>query len=191
MSESPTAYQDSIWGEQDVQRGGPRRCPHCDEELAHPDRLRENDDVAVSEYTEAYRQHRRAHFAWGRDPAADTDGDGDPYLADYYGDGDDSHLPDDEEVAGVYNVEIRYEATMHATVVAPTEYAAKDRAKELRGTGEDLSGYVPEPEVTMEVHDDVTEQRQLTRGEIKESSDVDESESDQINYAERLPGWPW
>lgn len=194
---SADGFEPSLWDREEGNSDTvPKYCPHCGEQLAHPDNLRENDAIDASGYGKAYREHRAAHFNWGVDPA-EIHEDGDPYLADYY-DGieseDDSGLTldPDEEVAGVYDVSIHYEAVVRAKVVAADKGDARDRADQLRIDDEqDLTGYVPTAELTHKVHDDATELRRLTRGEIDASSDVDEDEDKGTNFADRLRGWPW
>lgn len=186
-------YETSVW---DRHEGNdeqvPEFCPHCGEQLAHPDDMKENDDLSRNPgFLAAYRKHRQAHYEWGVDPATVYPG-GDPYLDDYYDDNPGKGSRDkDEIVAKEFDVEIKYEATMRATVVAANESQAKERAQELRGHGKDLTGNVPEPHISLEVHDDVRERTELTRREVENSAEVDEDEEDGINYADRLPGWPW
>lgn len=193
---SAQGYEQSLWERiDDNEDKSPKYCPHCGEQLAHPDNLRENDDVDAAGRVSAYREHRATHFDWGVDPALVHEG-GDPFLADYYDGVETSDtgptLDPDEEVAGVYDVEICYEARMTARVVAADDHHAKDRAKDLRVKNEEcVGGWVPSAEITHELHDDAREAKRLTRGEIEHSSDIDEDEEDGINWADRLPGWPW
>lgn len=190
---SSTDYQESIWKRQEENdEKAPKYCPHCGEKLAHPDNLRENDDVKAVGRGSAYRKHRQAHYSWGIDPEGY---DGDPYLADYY-DGVEQDkgptLDPDEEVAGVYDVEINYEAVLRAKVVASDKGQARERAKDLRLDKEEcVGGWVPETEITHAMHETAREIKRLTRGEIEETSEVDEEEDSGVNYADRLPGWPW
>jgi hypothetical protein len=198
MSESPTSP--SVWNIHDENDDhAPKYCPHCGDEIAHPDSLRENEDISVSGRFGAYRQHRGAHFNWGVDPATIYP-DGDPYLADYYEmepEGEDGpSLDPHEEVAGIYQVEINYEAVLRATVVATNKHQAKERVENLKLNGDtDLNGNVPEPRVQHQLHDTTREMKKLTRKQIQESSDDGDGEDDEddggVNYAERLPGWPW
>lgn len=190
---SAQTYEQSIWERIDGNEDNhPEYCPHCGEKLAHPDNLRENDDIDVASRRGAYRAHRQAHYNWGVDPALVHEG-GDPFLADNYdGVGSDPVQDADEEVAGVYDVEVRYEAVMKARVVAVDGHQAKERAEDLRVmNGECVGGWVPSAEITHDLHDEAREVKRLTRGEIEESSDIDEDEDDGINWADRLPGWPW
>jgi hypothetical protein len=137
--------------------------------------------------------HRQAHFHWGIDPADSFNG-GDPFLADYYdGVEQDSGptLDRDEEVAGVFNVEINFEARATARVVAANESQAKEKAERLRLNNENcVGGWVPEASITHSLHETAREVKSLTRGEIADSEDVDE-DAEGINYADRLEGWPW
>lgn len=193
---SAEGFEPSIWDRQEGNSEAiPKYCPHCGEELAHPDNLRENDDIEAAGYGKAYREHRAAHFNWGVDPA-EIHEDGDPYLAKNYDGVQDGEggpkLDRDEEVAGVYDVDIRFEAVVRARVVAGDKGDARDRADQLRIDGEaDLDGWVPTAEITHKLHDEATEIRRLTRGEIDDSSEVNENEDKGINFADRLRGWPW
>jgi hypothetical protein len=194
-TQTSKTVQESLWdrheGNDEVH---PQYCPHCGEKLAHPDNLMDNDDLRAVSRTAAYRQHRQAHFEWGTDPA-DVFGGDDPYLANHYDGVEDSAgvtQDPEEEVAGVYDVEINYDAVLRARVVAADKHQAKDRAEDLALSNEEcVGGYVPSKEVTHQVHDRVREVQSLTRGEIEESSDVDEEEDSGINWAYRLLGWPW
>lgn len=193
MSAGP--FEPSVWDRHDGNSDyGPKYCPHCGDEMAHPENLKNNDDIDASGRQTAYRRHREAHYSWGVDPA-DQFRDGDPYLADYYDGLQTSEtgpkLDESEEVAGIYEVEINYEAVMRARVVAADKGQAKERAQLLRDEGEDLTGHIPTREVTHELHSRTDEIKRLTRGEIEDSSEVDEAEDSGINFAERLPGWPW
>jgi hypothetical protein len=184
----------SIWDRHDNNEAKiPRYCPHCGEQLAHPDDMKDNDDLDGNPgRTQAYRLHRQAHYGWGVDPAEVYYG-GDPYLADYYGDSTSTGptMDQDEVVAHAYEVTIHYEATLRTKVVAADEGHAKEKAQILRDSDTDLWGNVPTPEITHKIHDEVRESYELTRAEVEESADVDEDEDDGVNYAERLPGWPW
>lgn len=188
-------FEPSIWDRQGDNRAhGPKYCPHCGDKLAHPDNLRDNDAVDAWGRQAAYRRHREAHFSWGTDPAECFEC-GDPYLAKYYGgvETDDAGpvLDEDEEVAGIYDVEINYEAVARARVVAADKGQARKRADEIIEAEEDLTGRIPIREITHELHSSTREVEQLTRGEIQDTADIDEDEDDGFNLAERLPGWPW
>jgi hypothetical protein len=192
---SAEQFEPSVWRRhEDNSDRSPTYCPHCGDEIAHPENLRNNERIDAVSRESAYRRHREAHFGWGTDPA-DQFEDGDPFLADYYDgvetDGTGPTLDRNEEVAGIYEVEINYEAVMRARVVAADKGQAKERAQLLRDEAEDLTGHIPTREVTHELHDRTREIKRLSRGEIEDSSEVDEDEDSGINFAERLPGWPW
>ena len=197
-----TSWDPSIWNTPQKNPHNPKQCPHCRKDIAHPDDLANNEQIAASGRFEAYRQHRKAHYRWGIDPQT-IFRDGDPYLDAYYDsikiDGETTANPD-EEVAGVYDVTIKYEASLQAQVVAADKNQAKDKAKRLRGDKADLRGNVPTARTTHELHGDAHEVRRLTRREIQESADNSDpahehSDGDDtdtgVNFAERLPGWPW
>lgn len=183
---SAEGYQPSVWDDPENSAEAPKKCPHCGEELAHPDDLRDNDAIKAVGLFSAYRRHRQAHFPWGDDPTEDGEGwQQDPYLASAYS-GDMSALwePEDgpsgdpDEVVGhVYDVTISYETQLRATVVAPTESRAKDKAKDLEMFGEeDSTGSVPEKHVTHEIHGEARTRQDVTRSDER---------------AERMEGWPW
>lgn len=197
-----TTWDPSLWNSTTKPRN-PKHCPHCNQEIAHPSALGDNTDIAASTRFEAYRQHRKTHFNWGTDPETKSP-DGDPFLDAYYDslevEDTDQPVDPDEEVAGVYDVTVQYEAKMDARVVASDKHQAKQKAKRLRGEQKDLHGDVPTTRLTHELHSTTREVRQLTRGEIHDSDTDTETEgtktdtedsSDSINYADRLPGWPW
>jgi len=182
-----SGWDASLWGGPETDERAPKRCPHCDRELAHPDDLRANETIdAVGLFT-AYREHRQAHFGWGDDPRDHGDRYGDPYLGNYYDTARDAtYEPDDDGPAGdpdevvghVFDVDIRYEATVRGRVVAPDKQRAKEKVEDLRlADGEDLNGNVPVANVTMELHADTTEREAVHRAD----SDL----------AERMEGWPW
>jgi len=192
---SAEQFEPSVWNRHDGNSDyGPKYCPHCGAQIAHPDNLQDNDAIETSSRHAAYRRHRAAHFDWGTDPASQFDR-GDPFLDDYYDgvatSGTGPTLDEDEEVAGVYEVELNYEAVVRAKVVAADKGNAKEKAELLIDEGEDLNGHVPTRRITHQLHDRERELKRLTRGEIQATADIDEDEDDGINYAERLPGWPW
>lgn len=182
---SAGVLQKSIWEHPENSENAPKFCPHCGNELAHPDDLRDNDHIDAVGLFSAYQRHREAHFAWGDDPRQDGVGRGDPYLASHYA-GDKSAMwePDEgasgdpEEVVGhVYDVDIRYEATCRARVVAHSESRAKEKAEELRlGNSEDLCGDIVEAHIGQELHTYTTEVDDVLRAD---------------ELAERMEGWPW
>jgi len=165
----------------------PDFCPQCDKELAHENDLEQNDGIDCDDQSIALRRHRRTHAAPGPDPSKDWGEDDDPYLAETYSSGRGASDPDDvtevqgdpdEVVGGVYEVEINYTAMMRATVVAPNESRAKDKAQDLRLTGsEDFNDVVPEIMPQDTVHDTVYKQDDVHR--------------DETELAERMDGWPW
>lgn len=184
---SATGFQQSIWDDPENDPNKPKKCPHCDATLAHPDDLRDNDEIEARGLWSAYRRHREGHFEWGDDPTEDGRGDRDPYLGSYYsGDKDALREPEDDDGAGgdpdevvghVFHVDIRYEATARAKVVAPDERQAIKKAKEMRVMDEaDLDGNIPTAEVTMDLHGDAMELGDVTRDDDR---------------AERMEGWPW
>lgn len=185
-AESP-GYEDSLWSAPEMRDTEPKRCPHCDVPLAHPDDLKDNEDIDAYGLFSAYREHRQAHYAWGDDPRDHGEGTGDPYLGDYYDTSrdatwepdEDSPAGDPDEIVGhVYDVDIRHEATVRARVVAPSEQRAKEKAADLRVFGEeDLTGEVPEARLTHKLHTDTTEQKDVHRADT--------------DLAERMEGWPW
>jgi len=190
MSAVEHGYQDSLWGGPETKAERPKRCPHCDRELAHPDDLRDNDDIEARGLFSAYRAHRRAHFEWGDDPRDDGERYGDPYLGNYYDndrdatwepdeeDEDDTHGDPKEVVGHVYDVELKKEATVRARVVAPDERTAKEKADELHLMDEpDLNGHVPTAELTMDLHEGAFELKDVHRADT--------------DLAERMEGWPW
>lgn len=180
-------WNESVWTGPEKEDTAPKRCPHCDRPLAHPDDLRNNENIEAVGLYSAYREHRQAHFSWGDDPRDHGVEYGDPYLGNYYDTSRDATWePDEDEPAGdpdevvghVYDVDIRYEATVRARVVAHNEQQAKEKADELRFTGqEDLTGTIPEAELTMQLHTDTTEQKDVHRADT--------------DLAERMEGWPW
>lgn len=185
MSAEPLSS--SVWDDPQNDPTRPKTCPHCDATLAHPDDIRDNEEIEARGLWSAYRRHREAHFAWGDDPSEDGSGDKDPYLGSYYsGDKDALWEPDedddvggdpDEIVGHVYQVDIRHEATVRATVVAPDERRAAEKVEEMRLHDEaDIHGNVPTAEITMELHDDAMELGEVTRDDKR---------------AERMEGWPW
>lgn len=183
---SAEGMQTSIWDNPENNEQRPKKCPHCGQPLAYREDLKENDEIEASTYWTAYRRHREAHFPWGDDPTEDGTGGFDPYLGSYYSNDrdalwqpeDDSPSGDPDEIVGhVYSVDIRYEATVRATVVAPDENRAAKKVKEMRlNNEEDLHGNIPSAEITMDLHDDVWEQGEVTRSDER---------------AERMEGWPW
>lgn len=166
----------------------PKVCPHCEEDLAHQDDLKDNDEIDAYALFFAYRKHRQAHFDWGDDPERDGAEPGDPYLASYYDtnrsaaqdpiDEDEASGDPDEVVGEVFDVTVSYEAQLRARVVAPDKHRAKEKAKDMRLMNEeDLSGYVPDTELTHEVHSEARSVKEVTRS--------------QDELAERMEGWPW
>lgn len=187
-NETSDEYRDSVWADPENNPNVPRKCPHCEQALAHPDDLQDNEDIDANGLFRAYRQHRKTHFDWGEEPRTHTSGFGDPYLGSYYdGDKDALWTPSDEEdttgdpdevVGQIFDVDLRFEATVRARVVAPNKSRAKEKADELRIRGdEDLSGHVPIAELTHQVHADTVE--------------IDEVTREQTELAERMEGWPW
>jgi hypothetical protein len=188
MNAEGGGFSVSVWGNPEHTPTAPKYCPSCGLELAHPDDLRENDSIEASGTFQAYRKHRHAHYNWGEDPTTHGAEPGDPYLAHHY-DGDKSAAwePEeddggvsgdpDETVGHVFDVDIRYEATVRATVVAPDRHRAEEKADELRMMNdEDFHGNVPTSELTMELHTDSTKVDDVRRDE---------------EAAERMEGWPW
>lgn len=182
---SSVEYETSVWNDPENNEKAPKKCPHCDQALAHPDDLRDNEDIDAVGLFSAYRRHRQAHFPWGEDPREHGSEPGDPHLGGYYdGDRDALWEPDDgpsgdpDEVVGhVFDVTISYESQLRATVVAPDKGRAKKKAKELHSLNEkDLTGNVPERHVTHEIHGDTFERDDVTRSDDR---------------AERMEGWPW
>lgn len=173
----------SVWEGVDCEPTAPTHCPHCGEALAHPTDLRNNDDIDASGTFAAYRRHRWAHIPWGDDPREHTSIRGDPYLAAFYGEGRDATTDDygggdpDEVVGAVYDVRISYETELRATVVAPTEHRAKEKAKDMNVFNEkDLSGTVPQFYRQYEIHGRASKRDDVTRADGR---------------AERMDGWPW
>lgn len=194
-SNETESHAESIWNQHpDNSATAPRYCPHCGEQMAHPDDMKANDRLPDDPgRREAYSRHRQAHFEWGTDPA-EVFWRGDPYLDDYYEDNPGKGSRDkDEVVAHEYDVTITYEARLKTKVVASTEHQAKKKAKEMRGHGTDLYGDTPEAHISMELHDEARENKPVTRRMVENSEDVDEDDEDEdgVNYADRLPGWPW
>lgn len=182
-----SGWGESVWSGPERNENAPKRCPHCDRPLAHPDELRDNDNIDAVGLFSAYREHRQAHFSWGDDPREHGERYGDPYLGNYYDTSRDAtYEPDDDGPAGdpdevvghVFDVDIRYEATVRARVVAPGKQRAKEKAEDLRITdGEDLNGNVPEARLTTQLHTDTTERENVHRADT--------------DLAERMEGWPW
>lgn len=199
MSTTGAGLEPSVWTTIEGDDNAPKECPHCHQPLAHPDDLRDNEDVDASGLFTAYRRHRQAHFEWGFDPTRDGEKRGDPYLGSYYNtDRDATWEPDDgpsgdpdEEVTDVFDVEINYEYVMRGRVVAANESQAKEKLKRMRDEERDLYKEIPTPYMTHEVHSSARQVRSVTRKEVIDSSDVDEKEDDGVNYADRLEGWPW
>lgn len=187
-STQQTGWSDSMWAGPELRAEAPKRCPHCDRPLAHPEDLRDNDDIDAYGLFSAYREHRQAHFEWGSNPRNHGERYGDPYLGNYYDtsrdatwepDEDDEPAGDPDEVVGhVFDVDLRYEATVRARVVAINEKQAKEKAEDLRlANDEDLDGHVPEAELTMQMHADTTKRKDVHRADEE--------------LAERMEGWPW
>lgn len=179
-------YDPSVWNDPEHRAKVPKKCPHCDRALAHPDDLRDNEEIRVTGLFRAYREHRQAHFRWGDDPETHGSKPGDPYLGSYYDtnrdalwEPEDAPSGDPDEVVGhVFNVTIHYQAQASGTVVAPNKSAAKEKLKELKMSGEeDKNGRVPEVVVTDEVHSDAFQKKDVTRSDTE--------------LAERMEGWPW
>jgi len=171
---NPDADARSVWQPTEGSAKSPKECPHCGRPIAHPDDLKENDEIDVSSIFEAYRNHRKAHYKWGDNPRNDSSRYGDPYLGNYYKNNrnatTNSHKDLEDLQCGldivgqVFDVTIYYEAKKEARVVASTPQQAIEKVKyDELPDGVDLTGEHPDERVTHQTHEETTHVKNVER----------------------------